>query len=210
MRHSIISLFALLSFCGTLHAQGFRIGPMAQGGINFTNDSKTKATYSVGVKGEFDFKDAQQGWFLDAAILFSNHNLQSTTYYETAHEATHSWKYSNYSLTIPVTVGYKFGLSDKLSLFAAAGPYIDLGLTGTSKVHSNSFAGADTETKVSDNVYKDKLFNRFSVGANVKLGLDIARHYQVSLSYDQSLSHLSKGSNDIKNQSLQLGFAYMF
>lgn len=209
MKKITLLLLTLLS-CFAVQAQSFRIGPAAQGGINFTEDSKIKPDYSIGVKGELDFKDAQKGWYLDAAIMFTNRNLQSNKYYELVPQVEHYWTMSNYSITVPFNVGYKCALSNNLSLFTAVGPYFDLGLTGTCKKYTQGSGSTRSEIKTSTNVYKDKLFNRFHMGAEVKVGLDIATHYQVSLSFSHSLTHLQKNSNEMKNRSLQLGFAYMF
>ena len=83
--------------------------------------------------------------------------------------------------------------------------------TGTDKVTTTDAKGHSKEEKVSSNVYGDKLFNRVNYGFDAKVGVEIAKHYQLNLSYSRSFNNLFKGSgiND-KAQDIQLGFSYIF
>ena len=158
-----------------------------------------------------DFNNVEHGWFMDASVLFNNRNRQSENYFNNETKLTQYWKYSTYSLLVPVNVGYKFRLSDNLNLLAAVGPYVDFGLTGTDKVTTTDAKGHSKEEKVSSNVYGDKLFNRVNYGFDAKVGVEIAKHYQLNLSYSRSFNNLfkSSGIND-KAQDIQLGFSYIF
>ena len=68
-----------------------------------------------------NFNNQENGWFMDASVLFNNRNRQSENYFNNETKLTHCWKYSTYSLLVPVNVGYKFRLSDNLNLLAAVG-----------------------------------------------------------------------------------------
>ena len=206
-------LFFVIALCcfSTANAQTFRFGPTVAGSLNISNETKTKLGFTVGAKAEMDFNKMGHGWFMDASVLFNNRNRQSDDYFNSETKMSQHWKYSTYSLFIPVNVGYKFRLSDNLNFLAAAGPYVDFGLTGTDKVTTTDAKGHSTEKKVSSNVYGDKLFNRVNYGFDAKVGVEIAKHYQLNLSYSRSFNNLFKGSGiNAKAQDIQLGFSYMF
>ena len=210
MRKVLLSLVALCCFYSA-NAQTFRFGPTVTGNLNISNGTKTKLGFAVGAKAEMDFNNVEHGWLMDASVLFNNRNRQSENYFNNETKLTQYWKYSTYSLLVPVNVGYKFRLSDNLNLLAAVGPYADFGLTGTDKVTTTDAKGHSKEEKVSSNVYGDKLFNRVNYGFDAKVGVEIAKHYQLNLSYSRSFNNLFKGSgiND-KAQDIQLGFSYIF
>ncbi len=205
----VLSLLALCSFA-VANAQAFRFGPTVAGSMNVSDGTKSKIGFAVGAKAEMEFNKTGHGWFMDASVLFNNRNRQSEDYFDNDTKLTQHWKYSTYSLLVPVNVGYKFRLSDKLNLLAAVGPYVDFGLTGTDKVTTTDANGLSTEKNVSSNVYSDKLFKRVTFGFDAKVGVEIAKHYQLNLSYSRGFTNMFKGGLDSKTQDLQIGFAYMF
>lgn len=216
MKKILLSLLALGCFSAA-NAQTFRFGPTVGGNLNISDETKTKIGFAVGAKAEMNFNNLENGWFMDASVLFNNRNRQSEKYYtnegiysNNETKLTLCWKYSTYSLLVPVNVGYRFRLSDNLNLLAAVGPYADFGLTGTDKVTTTDAKGHSKEEKVSSNVYGDKLFNRVNFGFDAKVGVEIAKHYQLNLSYSRGFTNIFKGGLNTKAQDLQLGFSYMF
>lgn len=205
----LLSTFALCCFSAT-NAQSFRFGPTVAGSLNISDGTKNKVGFAVGAKTEMEFSNTGHGWFMDASVLFNNRNRQSDDYFNNDTKMTQHWKYSTYSLLVPVNVGYKFRLSDKLNFLAAVGPYVDFGLTGTDKVTTTDAKGKDTEVKVSSNVYSANIFKRVTFGFDAKVGVEIAKHYQLNLSYSRGFTSLFKGGLDSKAQDLQIGLAYMF
>ena len=175
MKKILLSLLALGCFSAA-NAQTFRFGPTVGGNLNISDETKTKIGFAVGAKAEMNFNNPENGWFMDASVLFNNRNRQSENYFNNETKLTQCWKYSTYSLLVPVNVGYKFRLSDNLNLLAAVGPYADFGLTGTDKVTTTDAKGHSKEEKKSSNVYGDKLFNRVNFGFDAKVGVEIAKH----------------------------------
>ncbi len=210
MRKFLLSLAALCCFY-VANAQTFRFGSTVVGNLNISNETKTKLGFAVGAKAEMEFNKERHGWFMDASVLFNNRKRQSEEYFNTESKLTQHWKYSTYSLLIPVNVGYKLRLSSNLNLLATAGPYVDFGLIGTDEVTITDDKGHSTEKKGSSNVYGDKLFNRVIYGFGAKVGVEIAKHYQLNLSYSRSFNNVFNGSGvNVKAQDIQLGFSYMF
>lgn len=209
MKRIFLFFFALLSF-GAIQAQTFRIGPTVVGDVDLTKDMKAQLGYALGAKGELMFSSTNKGWFADASVLFGNQRMKSKDYFFTVGNTTKYWKYSSYVLTVPINIGYKFNVANKLNIFVAGGPYVDFGLTGSSKVFTSNGSKVAEEKKISSNVYKDKLFNRVNFGVNAKVGFEVSNHCQISISYNRGMTNMLKKTNDVKMQNVQLGFAYMF
>lgn len=206
----IILLALVFIGWGALQAQTFRIGPTVAGEVDMSKDMKTQMGFAIGVRGELMFNSCNKGWFADVSVLFGNHRTKSKDYFSAIDNTTKNWKYSNYVLSIPINVGYKFSVSNNLNILAAVGPYVDFGLTGSSKAFAYSAGSAVDEKKASSNVYKDNLFNRVNLGVNAKVGFEISNHYQINISYNRGLTNVMKNRDKVKMQNVQLGFAYMF
>lgn len=63
---------------------------------------------------------------------------------------------------------------------------------------------------VSDNVFSDKILNRFDWGLGVRAGAEIARHVQLSVGYDWGMKNINKMGPDSKNRTFTASFAYLF
>ena len=209
MKKFLLFLLALCSYM-TVNAQIFHFGPSFAGICNISDASKTKMGFAVGAKAEMNFNDSNNGWYVDASALFNNRNWQTDEYYYTDTKLSKYWKYSTYSVVIPVSVGYKISLLDNLNLFAAIGPYVEFGLSGSDKVVTVDANGHSEEDKVSSNVFKDDIFKCVNTGYQAKIGIDIAKHYQVNVAYSHSFTNVFKGGIDGKTQDVSLGFAYIF
>ena len=204
----VLSLLASCSLAA--NAQTFHFGPTVAGSLNLSDETKTRVGFSIGAKAEMNFDKSGHGWFMDASVLFANRTRKSEDYFNNETKLTQNWKYTTYSVLIPINVGYKFRLTDNTNLLAAVGPYVDFGLAGTDKLSTTDTKGHKTEKELSSNVYKDDLFRRVNFGFDAKIGVEIAKHYQFSLSYSRGFTNLFKSGIDTKAQDIQLGFAYMF
>lgn len=217
-----LMFLATLFVAAVVNAQSLKVGPAASIEINSPSDMKSKVGFNVGVRGEFDFKEAANGLFLDAAVLFDAKNFKSDSYYDVTAKTSSVWDYNTYGITVPVNIGYKAAVSKSVSLFAAVGPYVNFGIGGKSKVtttatkvQSRAVEGKTeqtTETKktASDNVYSDKLMNRVNWGLGFKVGAEFCRHYQVNIGYELGLNKIFKNSLDSKHRTFTVGLAYMF
>lgn len=216
-------LFLLaLCFATAANAQSFRFGPAVGMELNSPSDMKSRMGFNVGIHGEMAFQEATKGWFLDASVLFDAKNFKSDSYYYATTKTSSKWTYNTLGLTIPVNIGYKFAVAPSVSLFAAAGPYINIGLGGKSKVQTMQLTDGSTTTSsagqtskyeeatASDNVYSDKLMNRINWGVGFRIGAEFSSHYQVSVGYELGLTKIFKDSLDSKHRTLTLGVAYTF
>ena len=214
----IISFAITLLFTTMASAQSFRIGPAARIQWSGTQAVNNKMGWAAGVQGDMTFGKENKGLFLDAAVLFDSKRCESVSVgYSNEHIEVY-YKYHSYGFTIPVNVGYKFKFSDNFGLFAAAGPYLNIGLGGKAKQVSQKYGengllvGEPTEETVSSNIFKDKVMNRVGCGIGFKVGAEVFSHCQVQFGYNLGLTNTFKGTldKDNKEQSFIIGLAYMF
>lgn len=209
MKKFLLSFGVLCCFV-TANAQTFRLGPTFSGSVNLSKETKARFGFAVGVRGEMNFKETEGGGFIDASVLLQKKSRCSEDYFNTETKINQHWAYSTCSVSLPVSAGYKFELSDNLGAFLALGPYVDFGLTGKSKVVTSGEDGKKSEKILSSNVYSDNLFNRVDFGLHAKVGFEICQHYRISLSYGRGFINLFKNGSNVKAQDLHLVFAYMF
>lgn len=203
----------LLCYGGVIHAQSFKAGIVADGQLCQPNGMNHQAGFVIGAKGEMFFSKIPNHWFMDATLLFDAKNWKSDGYYN--YDGTSQrWKYSTYSLTLPLNVGYQFRFTENWGIFTAAGPYLEIGLAGKSKVETSELKEGKvvdmTETKTSSDVFGDNVMNRFTGGVCGKVGLEIAHHYQISIGCRWGLSKIYEVILGNKQRTFTLGVGYIF
>lgn len=123
---------------------------------------------------------------------------------------TFDYKFSPYYLNIPAHIGYKFSVGRNVSLFVNAGPYFNIGLFGKSTMTVTDGKGTSTTKNASDNLFSDKVLERFDWGLGFRAGAEIARHVQLSVGYDWGMKNVNKTGTDCKNRTFTASFAYLF
>lgn len=187
-------------------AQEFRMGATMGLNVNApSGDIKGQTGFNAGLKAELGLPQATRGWFMDFGALLSSHGWKNTTYYDHATQTQLVWKATPYYLSIPVHAGYKFSYNDNVKLFAAAGPYINIGLFGKQTTNA-TLTGTTT---VSSNVFADKAQERFDWGVGFRLGAELHDHWQLSVGYDWGMKSIFN-KKDIRNRTLSVSCAYLF
>lgn len=206
MKKIIVISCMLISMISTLHAQELEFGVLA--GVN-TNTAEFRGTatgFDLGVKSELGLPYVTKGLYINVAVELSLLKEGTTTeYYNSTIEN------SPYFVNIPIHVGYKFRVGNKINLFVNAGPYMGYGLWGKQMRNLTSSKGLSTETS-STNVFKDNITKRFDWGVGLNAGLEFARHYQLSVSYDWGLENLkgNKSTLNDKHKVFRVTASYMF
>lgn len=194
-------------------AQSFRWGVEAGMGVVSPTDMKSGVGFQLGVKGEMAFKSAQQGWFIDAALLFDKKNSKSDGYYEMDTRTSTAYQCSPYGITIPVNVGYKFQVAKPVSVYLAAGPYVTVGIAGSYKQTYDRYDtnGVMTSSLTADYPAYDYL-NRCTAGVGCKIGAELFSHYQISAGYDWAFNSMFNNSSALKSKcrELTVSVAYIF
>ncbi len=169
----------------------FAIGASAQSniqwegvaGFNLSNygglGSKPGAHF--GAKAEFGLPSIADGVYLNAGALFS---LEG---YKVDFMGIASAKANAAFLDIPIHMGYRYTINDKVAVFGEAGPYVAVGLFG--KISSSvDFMGEIEGEKL--NTFDS--MKRFDIGAGLKFGVEVLQKYTLSIGYDWGFMNLAK------------------
>ena len=189
---------AVACFALTASAQekgDFRFGVTA--GMNVSNitdmEMDSRIGFHVGAKAEYNITDNLYG---NAALLFSQKGNKKE---EGSIEATSNPGY----LELPIHIGYRFKMGDKVSIFGETGPYFAYGICGKLKVEDYGWE------------YDKKFFdidevNKFDFGWGVKAGVEYAK-FQISLGYEYGITKVFD-ADDFKphNSNFMVSVAYMF
>lgn len=205
MKKSLL-LLTVLFFSLVAFAQGFSYGVTAGLNVSQPKDYKNHLGFNVGVKGEYLFSDKIDCPYLETSLLFTCKGWKDDVFAsEEENAGTVDWKCDAYYLELPVMVGYKFGVTDRVRMSASAGPYVACGLFGKSSVD-----GAHGVTDV-DNIFSDGMYKRFDYGVKVYVGIDFS-NWQLGLSYGHSLQNPVKTGwvlQEPKDRTLSVQVAYI-
>ena len=224
-----LNLFLACTFLAcslSIHAQektfsedgkrGVRIGVTAGMNVSSPTNEDTKVGYQLGLRGEWYFKSPESGPFVSFGAMLSEKPYKQK-YYVLALPSDpmpREWSKVGHPtfVEVPVHFGWRWKVGDKLNLFASAGLYANIGVFGKERTKSKAF-GATPAAKYTTNIFGDYGNQAFcDYGVGYRVGMDIARHYQVSLSQDwgiRDMNELGYGTK-FKNRNFSLSFTYMF
>ena len=208
MKKILLLLLATL-YLGGLRAQEVKLGVFTGMNISSPSELDSKLGFNIGAKGELQF---QNNMYLELGLSLSSKGWKSKGYYDATTQETKTWKGTPYYLEIPLHLGYKVSVGENIKFLGSVGPYVGLGVFGKSTYRVES-KNKVMKTTTSDNLFKDKLQERFDWGVGVNLGVEIHNHYQLSLGYNLGLKNIykkEKGQGDSKNRVLNVSFAYLF
>ncbi|MBQ1253283.1 MAG: porin family protein [Alistipes sp.] len=201
MKKIFLALVAVVATY-TLSAQDLRWG--ITGGLNFANEHLAKGNssdcyigFNLGAKAELDLSyDIAEGFYADARALYTLKGGQ--------------WRGAHNNLgyiELPLNFGYRFKLSQEVSLFAGLGPYFALGVIGNNVIEEG-------DTKLKTDLFGES-YKRFDWGLNYNVGVELKGHWQCFLGFEHSLMNAAKSSpegDEVKVRPLNfyIGAAYMF
>ncbi|WP_212114568.1 porin family protein [Bacteroides pyogenes] len=223
MKKNLLTMLLASAFCMAGKAQDFKAGVI--GGYNLSTPSAydSQSGFHVGLKGELGLPRAAKGLYVDFGLLLSSQGWKTPGYYYNG--STHSagttpgtpsssyasdWECTPYYLGIPVHVGYKFPAGRNVSLFVNAGPYFNIGLFGKARETIIPENGKATIYTRADNVFSDKMQERFDWGLGFRAGVEVVRHIQVGIGYDWGMKNVNKNGVDNKNRTFVASCTYMF
>ena len=169
-------------------------------GMNFSNmtkldDSKAITGFTMGVGADYAFNE---NWAFQPGIMITSKGYKMKYGDE---KATARPVY----LDIPILAAYKFDITDNTKFVINAGPYLAFGLGGKYKQHW-------------DGGYDEKIFddkgadcNRFDLGLQWGLGVELGEHYLVNFTAQHGFLNPFKDDDDnSKNMSFAIGVGYRF
>lgn len=210
MKRFVIAVVAIITAVN-VSAQDFRWG--VTGGVNFVWEkfkvagvgitSDTYIGFQAGVKMEYDLtKHITDGFYAEANLLY---NLKGGSF---------AGSHVNLGYAeLPLNFGYRYPITDKISLLASLGPYFAVGVVGKDVTEEG-------DTKIKVDVFGED-YKRFDFGLNYKLGVEMWNQWQFYFGYEHSLMNMAKTYKDADSDSADLsakchllnfyiGTAYMF
>ncbi|MCX4300986.1 MAG: porin family protein [Alistipes sp.] len=185
---------------------------------------------SLSVSGESDLK-SRVGYHVGAVVdwnVAKNFYVQPGLYFTTrgAKSSDEGWEQKinmNY-LQIPISVAYRFPVSETVKIDVNVGPYVAFGLGGKMKISEGGYDydddydyGYDYDDEYGDDEEikmfgSEGLCKRFDAGLRFGAGVHI-RKFTVGLCYDLGLTNIARESGEgakIKNGSFQISLGYNF
>ena len=225
-----IILFSILCFfgCANAHAEkrsgnqegknAFRWG--ITGGMNVSSPTsvETKVGYQLGLRGEWDFKSRQEGTFLSVGLMLNEKGWKHKYYvFDTPSQPyPRTWKKkaTPTCIEVPVHIGYRWRVTENLTLFASAGLYANFGVYGKEKTTASATATLPRVTNRIDYYGFSNASNYVNCdwGVGYRVGMEIGKHYQFSLSNDWGMRNLYDGAYRpmMKSRNFSLSFTYIF
>ncbi|WP_158559347.1 porin family protein [Deminuibacter soli] len=184
---------------------GWNLANISTNGDGTISDKHTLSSFNVGVLGDIPLNDmfsVQTGLFLQGrgskTDYFADPNNKDNNYVKT--------RFRPLYLQIPADFVIKVPLSNQARVFLGAGPYVEMGIGGKSKVETNvggvvttssstiKFNDDDPTTGDQEGARYDRL-KRFGVGINALAGVEFNR-IAVGVGYDWGLTKINSTQTD--------------
>lgn len=200
-------MFALALFiaASALAQTDFKIG--LTGGMNVSKmqtslvNMDNKVGWHAGLIGELSFENNFYG---NLSVLYSNKGFK---YEENDDGDTFTTTQQANYVEIPIHVGYKYPVSNKVKFIAEAGPCASI-LTSAKVTEEEWCPHAKEGDKES---YKnDKEFNSFDIGLGFKTGFEFSDRFRITLGYDWGLSNIAKEGIKTHNRNFTVGMVLFF
>lgn len=199
MKKVLLTICCFLAGLGAMQAQNIQFEAVA--GINISDmthlDSKTGI--HLGVRATEMLTTESNSAYVNAALLLSLKGSQLD--YGNLIEV----EFNAYYFEVPIHVGYKYTINDKVALFGEFGPYVAIGAFGRSKV-------ADSSTSIKCDTFGEVGgVKRLDAGMGFRVGVEIEKRVPISIGYDFGLLDISDGDGEtIKNTNFCISVGYKF
>lgn len=193
MKKFIILTIISLTVCCLAQAQAqhkLEWGVKAAWNISYPVDA-TRAAYGVKA-GIFGQLNLTRLWCLDAELRLSHkpwysRNDNGLSWNQNVVQNIHKYTGNPFSLELPIHAGIRFNISSQARMFVAVGPYFGMGLFGKGKATTIQKSQDGTVTKQTENynIFGNNHYasERFEVGIDGALGIEIRNHYRISAGY---------------------------
>lgn len=190
---AVLGMFALAGFSQV--KWDAKVG-MSMTNMTETTDSKLKVGYTVGVGMDYAFSE---NWSLQSGLNFTGKGTK-----------VEGVKFNMHYVELPVLAAYKFAVGENMKLVVNAGPYFACGLAG-----KMSAEGESVKLFSKEDGADEALMNRFDLGIQYGVGLEVGEHYLVNLTGQNGLMNTLKnesvwGDASSKNIAFSISVGYRF
>ena len=216
----ILAAVVLMSaFSRPASAQQFRFGIEAGGTISTsswdlssTQKKKSVGGFTVGITGEYEIFD---NTWLQSGLSFETKGAKYKVGRETVQAGVLRDRTESYRpmyVRIPITVAYKFNLTDRIRFFVAGGGFLAQGIGGeynyTYKYIQDGGGSRWEDENESKSVFSTGALKRFDCGLNLGGGFEFGK-LVLRVGYDWSLIDIVKDktklkADEFKNRSLAI------
>ncbi len=183
----IIFIITISLLCLSKSFANEKFVPEVVAGVNISGVNLSAAGYRVGilagVRADYYFKSANKGLYVNMGSLMTLKGFRLVG--QTVNPVY---------LEIPVHLGYRFSIKNKVTIYGDFGPYLGIGLFGTRK---------------GKNVFGDDECRRIDAGLGFRLGATITPKYTITLGYDSSTENLYKNLT-LKSRNYTISLGYKF
>ena len=173
MKKFFTLIVAVVMGVGVASAQGLSAEAVAGLNVSDWGGLGDRAGFHVGIRGEY--MTPVKGLYANAAALFSLKGCK---------QDYGDWgvvRSDAYYVEFPIHVGYKFAVNDSFAVFGDAGPYLGVGLFG-----STHAIGDDNKEYFESEIVFDEA-KRFDFGVGLRVGVEFFKRYSFSVGYDWGL-----------------------
>jgi hypothetical protein len=213
LKKMFLGMFILLA-ATTASAQ---VSWNVKAGVNYSTISVSggeldyKVGYNVGVGMEYAFNET---WLFQPSLMFTAKGAQGDIPYEGDDGELYTEKQTMNALyvSLPLMIGARLPVSEKVNLVISAGPYVALGVGGKIKAgdYEQDTFGTETVTIGDDIVDETKGLKEFDAGIGVGVTAEFGKFF-VGVTGEFGLTNLAPEKGDKgKNTSFSLGVGYKF
>ena len=176
-------------------------------GVSLTNitkieyDLRVGYTFGIGIEHPLYY----DLWYLQTGVDFTSKGAKNVV-------DGVEYRYKPVYLDIPILAKLKVDMTDENKFTVCFGPYISIGLGGKYSIEESGYVTSEklfTSVGSNDSAY----MNRFGIGIQYGIGLEMADHYLVNLNGQYGFNNMIKqeycGKND-KNLQFTLSVGYRF
>lgn len=217
MKRRIIIICAGLLIALPIVAQEFRPGVLAGLNLNVPSNLESRLGFHVGVKGELALPTVANGLYAESGLILSSLPWKSEKHIYPKIGIVSQTKATPYYLNIPLRAGFKWNCGRIAKFFVNAGPYLNIGLFGNIKDIQRGMNNEPLPWSNDDPGYFKYVGSNHRVdwGLGFGTGIELARHYQVSLGYEWGMRDIMSSSDnrrtyDSRMRTFTFQLAYMF
>ena len=187
----ILAVAIMLSI--PIYALGpFQFGPY----VGFTGtmidtddiDLNSRIGFTAGVIAKVNFK-GKSGFYIESGAMLS---------LKGAEKGKNIFK--PFYLDVPVHLGYGQKITNRLNIFASAGPTFSYGLWGKEELISSDVK-----------LFKEDIFRRNDYSLGFKFGIEVDQSVKILAGYDWGQKNLLKtDAGKFESRMFQMGLAYLF
>ncbi|WP_277235308.1 porin family protein [Phocaeicola salanitronis] len=198
-------LFGMIAMVGFSQVRWNAEFGMTLSNMTKLDDAKALPGFKLGVGMDYAFTDM---WSLKSGLFFNSKGYMTKRKgYKTTIRPTY--------MEIPIMAAINLPITENVKFVVNAGPYIAIGIGGKYKQHWDS--GDDGKVFSGDNGV-DAMMNRFDLGLQYGVGVELAERYLISLNGQNGFinpfnrDQINKDGDKIspKNMNFAISVGYLF